>query len=188
MDRDYLIIANGNIVVDNNKVYLYSNNNVEIKIYPEDNNLELVNIDSKDKETSVSVNILKQEESIGNVNYLSSKDVKIIDYTIELNYNFSMSVTNALDNISLNVLYDGDVMKTIINGDVVNDNFNNGNACKIGLKGYGYPRKITLRIYGLDEDNDKYFDKPIEYKDGLACELKNIEVKCNYKKLIYENK
>ena len=188
LDRDYLIIANGNIVVDNNKVYLYSDNNDEIKIYPEDNNLVLNNLDSNNKETTVVVNILQQTESVGNVNYLSSKDVKIIDYTIELNYNFNMNITNTLDNIYLNVLYDGDVMKTIINGDIVNDNFNNGNECTIGLKGYGYPRKITLRIYGLDEDNDKYFDKKLEYKDGIACELKNIEVICNYKKLIYENK
>ena len=145
------------------------------------------NVKIKDNEASVEVEVVDKTEVVDNVHLLNSKDVKTIEYKIKLNYNFNISVENALDNIYLIVLYDGDVMKTLINGEVVNDNFNNGKACKIGLKGYGYPKEIVFRIYGLDEDNDKYFDENIEYKDGFACELKNIETICNYKKLIYEN-
>lgn len=188
LDRDYLIISSGTIVVDGGKIYLYSDKDDEIKIYPEDNHLLINNVKSKDNETSVDVNIVDKKEYIDNVDLLSSKDVKTIEYKIKLNYNFNISFENALDNIYLNVSYDGDVLKTLINGEIVNDNFNNGKACKIGLKGYGYPKKIVFRIYGLHEDNDKYFDERIEYKDGFACELKNIETICNYKRLIYEEK
>ncbi|SKA59995.1 Glycosyl hydrolases family 35 [Eubacterium uniforme] len=188
LDREYVIIANGTVVVDDGKIYLYSDNDDEIKIYPENSDLQLNDVKIKDNEASAEVNIIEQKEFVDNVHLLNSKDVKTIEYKIKVNYNFNISVENALDNIYLNVLYDGDVMKTLINGEVVNDNFNNGKACKIGLKGYGYPREIVFRIYGLDEDNDKYFDENIEYKDGFACELKNIETICNYKKLIYENK
>ena len=77
-------------------------------------------------------------------------------------------------------------MKLIVDGEIVNDNFNNNEPFTIGLREYGYTKELVVRIYGLDEDNDKYFDIEMDYENGFACELTYVETSTKYKRLIHE--
>lgn len=204
LDRDYLFITDGHIIMDGDEMLLYTLHDTDddIIVYPKNDNLKL-NGYVADKVKSPDYSIYRTDyskrnlvdiidisqiaEKVRNAGYFNSKDVKTIDMRVSLDYDMVTECDRVLDNIYLKISYKGDMLQIIIDGEIVNDNFNNNDPFTVGLKEYGYPKELVIRIYGLDEDNDKYFEKPIEFTDGFACELSGIETKTNYKKVILYN-
>ena len=198
LDREYAFICDGIIVEDIDKIDIISTTDSEILVYPaceslcingyeykgikESYALYVKTADCSENNSRVEVEIIGTNESTDCTGYFNSESVKTIDYNINLNYNFSMDV----DNVYLKISYAGDMLKLYIDGNLVNDSFNLNEPFVIGLKDHGYPENITLKVYGLNEGNDKYFEKATDYVDGLALDIKKLETVISYKYKIYE--
>ena len=67
--------------------------------------------------------------------------------------------------------YEGDRLEILLDGEKVADDYYTGKPYVFGLRGYGYPSRITVRVCELRQDAFVYTEYPPAFMDGRACRL-----------------
>ena len=71
-----------------------------------------------------------------------------------------------------------------MDGEKVNDHYYLGVDFEIGLRNYGFPKEITLRVYPMAEDMRVYLEKRPTFKNGRALGVENVRVKKEYRYIL----
>ena len=89
----------------------------------------------------------------------------------------------AVHQLYASVDYLGDRAEVYQNGILVDDWFTNGERWHVGLRRFGYPEQLTIRIYASDNPlpcsygTEVYYDLPVEN----GCELHSVELLPEYR-------
>lgn len=94
---------------------------------------------------------------------------------LELDYNGS-----AADEIELTVSYDADRLELYAGGELVNDEFYNGEGFCAELRALGSPARLTVKLYPALEGDKVYYENPPRFVGGRACALRGVSVKQSY--------
>ena len=90
---------------------------------------------------------------------------------------------DAIHQLYASLDYLGDRAEVCQNGVLVDDWFTNGERWHVGLRRFGYPEELTIRIYASDNPlpcsygTEVYYDLPVE----KGCELRGVELLPEYR-------
>ncbi len=88
---------------------------------------------------------------------------------------------SACEDCYLRVDYAGAEGRLFLDGECIADDFYDGHPWEIGLRRYGDPARLTIRIYPLYESDPVLLDRPPAVTDGRARELRGISVEALYR-------
>ena len=71
--------------------------------------------------------------------------------------------------------YEGDRAEILLDGEKVADDYYTGRPYVFGLSGYGYPSRVTVRVYEMRQDAFVYTERPPVFKNGRACRLVSVK-------------
>ncbi|BCJ96076.1 hypothetical protein acsn021_36450 [Anaerocolumna cellulosilytica] len=169
LDKEYLVITAGEVIACDTGYEILNRNREGLKSYPklpaepvgyryagEEKGFSLYECVDTVQACEVSYTLLKEEE-----------DKKL--YEIEI----SDEVQG--NDCFLRIHFGGDTAKLYVEDSLVGDWFYTGQIWEIGLKRYGFPRKVKIEITALYKDAPRFLETWPECKDGIACELYNAE-------------
>ena len=100
------------------------------------------------------------------------------EYELSLNYdnksghdvieslNHAESLNQTLNDIFLELDFGGDKAELYVDGKLIDDWFSNGETWRVALRRYGFPEKLTLKVYPFDDK--VYYD--LEPKKGCSLD------------------
>jgi len=170
LDKEYLLITKGDVIENGNGYDIINRNNDDIKTYPqlpkepegyryvgEENGFALYQcLDSK-AVASVKYSLLQEEEN-----------KKL--YEVELEY------SDNVNDCFLRIDFGGDTAKLYIDGEWVGDWFYTGQTWEIGLKRFGFSKKVQIEIDGLKSDDKRFLETWPEFNNGIACEIYQAQI------------
>ncbi len=104
-----------------------------------------------------------------------------IDYTIDIDY-----PRDETENVFLSIDFGGDKIELLIDGEKVNDHFYTGEAFEVGLKNYGFPKRVVARVYPLAEQEYIYLEKQPVYTNGVAAYLGTLSAEREERIIVFE--
>jgi hypothetical protein len=165
MDKEYLVITAGEVIECEHGYDILNRNRESLKSYPklpvepvgyryagEEKGFSVYECVDKVQESEVSFTLLKEEE-----------DKKL--------YEIEISGEAEGEDCFLRIHFGGDTAKLFVDDSFVGDWFYTGEPWEIGLKRYGFPRKVKIEITALYKDAPRFLETWPEFKDGVACEL-----------------
>lgn len=169
--KEYLIITDGFIAGK----ALYSSENAEIKTYPALPRTPdgFKRIDDED-EFAVYTKINSADKANVSFEKISADNEKAV-------YEIKTSVPQNADDCILYVDFAGDKAKLFIDGKQESDYFYTGEPWQIGLKRFGFDRKIIIEVYPLAENAEVFLESKPKFEKGIACNIDNITAKAVYK-------
>lgn len=165
--------ADSCMISEDGHIFLITKREKEtVTVYEEKGSPKQITIQNKKSDISVRTEKLWQDNAEGN-------DPEYKEYLVEINKDWSKPPCQ----LYLEVDYAGDRAEVYIDGKLVDDWFTTGEKWHISLKRFGYPKKMTLRIYPSNKTlpnpygNKVYYDLPV--KEG--CGLNGAEILPEYK-------
>jgi hypothetical protein len=76
----------------------------------------------------------------------------------------------------LRIDFGGDMAKLYVGQEWVDDWFYNGHTWEIGLKRFGFPKKLQVEIEALKENDQRFLEKWPELRNGVASEIYQAEI------------
>ncbi len=92
-----------------------------------------------------------------------------IDYTLEYR-----GAVKDLHAVRLEIGYEGDRLEIFLDGEKVADDYYTGKPYVFGLRGYGYPSRITARVFEMRQGAAVYTERSPEFIGGRACRLTGV--------------
>lgn len=89
-------------------------------------------------------------------------------YEIELNY------PAHINDCFLQIDFAGDQARLYIDGKCSADWFYTGVTWEIGMKRFGFPKKVTVEVDVLYETDEIFLETRPEFVNGIACEIKSV--------------
>ena len=177
------------IICENEKSYLLTKYPEEtLTIYAENGKpyKQLVRADFKEESGEI-----EKEMRRNPVKTILTKEVKDSDGQIEYReYDIEIpleEIRNTPHQLYLEPDYFGDRAEIYLNGRLADDWFTTGEPWHISMKRFGFPNRITLRIYSYDKPipnpygNQVYYDLPVE----KGCVLRGVNMLREYKLPVY---
>lgn len=165
LDKQYLIISEQPVIQTEDGVYCLARKTIEMQSWPA---LPELAGEAAGELTGYTVEL---PETQLKVNYtLRQKTYLYQEYDLEI-----IGEQNG-DDIFLRVDYEGNQAELMIDGVKVADDYFRNDVWEIGLKKWDFPRKLTLRIFALEEGAPVFLDEPLEMVDHRAMRLKGITV------------
>ena len=88
--------------------------------------------------------------------------------------------------VRLSIGYEGDRLEILLDGEKIADDYYTGRPYVLGLRGYGYPSRITVRVYEMRQDAFVYTEYPPEFENGKTCRLKDVRAAVQMRVLLKE--
>jgi hypothetical protein len=169
LDKDYIIITNGDVVESKTGYEIMNRKNDLIKTYPSLPS-EPVGYIYKGIENGFSVYKCSKEEIDCSAKYSlieEKSDSKV--YEITLDY------PEVMNDCFLRIDFGGDTAKLYVGNEWVDDWFYTGQTWEIGLKRFGFPEKVQIEIQALKENDKRFLETWPKFENGLACEIYQVE-------------
>lgn len=165
--------ADSCMIEEDGQIFLITKAEKEtVTVYGRTGKPEQIIVKNHKIETNVKTKMLQQYKT-------TERGLEYQDYQIEIDKNWSKPPCQ----LYLEVDYIGDRAEIYIDGRLVDDWYTTGEKWHISMKYFGYPEKMTLRIYPSDKTlpnpygNKVYYDLPV--KEG--CELNGVDILPEYK-------
>ena len=107
---------------------------------------------------------------------LKERKEEYSDYSIEIDYG-----TTPPDNAYLKIFFSGDSIDFSIDKEKLNDRFYNGEPFEIGLKYYGFPKTVDVRVYPMKKGDFVFVEKQPTFDNGVACRIDKTEIENEYR-------
>lgn len=170
LDRDYLVITEAACIENGTGYDVISRNEVTLKVYPEfsttPKGYEVIG-----KEVNYTI-----YKSLVKVNPCKENFVLVSETEHSKTYEIEIAYADNIEDCFLNIDFGGDTAKFYINGELAGDWFYTGQPWEIGLKRFGFPKKLMVEIEALKEEDKRFLETWPEMKDGKACELNQVKV------------
>lgn len=169
LDQEYLLITEGNVIQNEDGYEVITRNGEIIKSYPQ-LPAEPKGYRYTKTEDMFFVYEAIEETSACKVSYSLIKEAKKSKiFEVELEYE-TMS-----NDCFLRIDFGGDMAKLYIDEECVDDWFYTGDTWEIGMKRFGFPKKVTIEIQALEEKAEIFLEKWPIIKDGIACDIYTID-------------
>lgn len=101
------------------------------------------------------------------------------DYEIDVLYG------GETENVFLSMDYGGDRAELYIDGERVTDHFYTGRPFEAGLKNYGFPKRLHLKVYPMRADDFVYVEKKPAFEGGRAMYLERVTAETEVRSVVY---
>lgn len=110
---------------------------------------------------------------------LISRDAEKARYEVTVSYEGERCRMKGRDTF-LKIFYSGDRMEIYDRTDKINDHFYTGQEVPLSLGYFGFPERLEIVVYPLEEDAAVFLEKWPEMEDGCACRLDGVAVMEQY--------
>lgn len=86
------------------------------------------------------------------------------------------SSDRSVGDVFLQFDYEADLSELYLGEEKIADAYYIGEKWEVGLKRFGFPKELILRIYPIRETDEVYLEKEIPFTDGVCCRLNEINV------------
>lgn len=171
-----LVFTEGNVIENESGYEFLTRNTAEIKSYPEllnvpegyaferlENEFYVYSAVNKMPKVGVTWKEIEKQE-----------DKKVYEIMIEY--------PEKKNDCFLQIDFSGDMAKLYVENEWVDDWFYTGKTWEIGMKRYGFPKKVMVEIFGLKEDAEIFLETKPEFQNGVACGIDqvNVEIEIAY--------
>lgn len=164
-DKEYLLVTTGEVIESDDGYDIINRHGEVIKSYPKLAK-EPEGYRYTGEKNGLYVYECTKEKLVSKVKYTLLKDEPLRRvYDIELDY------PDEVNDCFLRIDFGGDMAKIYIEGKFELDWFYTGQTWDIGLKRFGFPKKLQVEILGLKEDDKRFLETWPEFKNGVACEI-----------------
>lgn len=168
--KEYLLITEGEVYPERNKLRFEYAKIPTLKIYPRPEAICGFEFVGTDGEFAV-FEAEDERKSVGVSYFEAERTADYTDYTVKIAYGEDIPYETYLG-----LDFEGDLAEIYIDGEKVNDMFYTGVPFEVSMRYHGFPREITVRVYPLEEDREIYLERAPEYKNGVACSLRVISI------------
>ena len=92
----------------------------------------------------------------------------------ELQIKYDKTYDGKSEDVFLQIDFVADRAELYLEEEKIADQFYLGNVWEVGLKRFGFPEKLIIRIYPLDQSDEVYLETEIPYEDGACCRMNGI--------------
>lgn len=110
---------------------------------------------------------------------LISRDAEKARYEVTVSYEGERCRMKGRDTF-LKIFYSGDRMEICDGAEKINDHFYTGQEVPLSLGYFGFPEKLEIVVYPLEEDAAVFLEKWPKMEDGCACRLDGVAVMEQY--------
>ena len=170
--KERIFIANGELYQTEDGLHWNVFEKPQMKVYPA---LEerVDGLEEIGKDGDFGVYTAPFEETVWSAKVVSETACEnYVDYEIAVEYGKGKK-----ENGFLYIDFDGDTLELIIDGEKVNDYYYMGVDFEVGLRYYGFPKTVCVRIYPLDENKTVYLQKKPTFRKGKAVSVNNVYAK-----------
>ena len=166
-DDEYLIICKQPVIETREGVFCLARNDIELKVFPALHN------NGGEAGGNPARYALPLPESY--IKLRVNPLMKVSDLYREYELLLDGKITG--DDVFLTVDYEGDQAEIILDGKKAADDYYRGESWEIGLKKWGFPRKIILRIFAMTQGAPVFTDEPLNFVNGRALCLNGVTAK-----------
>lgn len=80
----------------------------------------------------------------------------------------------------LQIDFAGDQAKLYVDGKFVDDWFYTGKTWEIGMKRFGFPKKVEIEVDALRETDERFLETWPEFQDGIACRIESVRAEAEW--------
>lgn len=165
-----LIFTDGSVIESETGYELLTRGCGEIKSYPELRAIpEGYTFDRMDGELYVysTKKIVPKAE----VSYQLIKEE-----TAKKAYEITLTYPEKINDCFLQLDFSGDQVRLYVDQEWEDDWFYIGKTWEIGMKRYGFPKKVVVEIDALKEDDKIFLETRPEFENGIACKMDDVNV------------
>lgn len=175
LDKEYLIICDFPVTEYKDYICIEGENDLEFSIYPQ-----------LDK---VPDGFLYAGECAGfhqykHIENLTENPAVIVNKTTEnyllKEYDLSLNIPKYCEDILLNIRYEGNIAEIWADDMLLMDDYYYGETFELGLKSFGFPKNLKLRIFTMEDSSPVYCDISPIMKNKRACRLNSIDAQGIY--------
>lgn len=178
LEKEHLVISKGEVIEHGQGYELITRHNDTIKVYPPlkqaPAQYEYIGME---EEFAVYQCKEAQLQAMTQCHIISESRMKKV-YEIQIDY---PDAIHEVSDCFLQINYGGDIGKLFIDGEWEGDWFYQGDAWEIGLKRFGFPKKVTIEIEGLEEGAPIFLEQWPSFVDGVACDIYHVAVEVERK-------
>lgn len=176
-DKEYLFISDSAVIDETDKICIFGRRMPEFKVYPA---LTKVPEGFERQPDEKGFAVYKKEVKSGKLEAVTvQKETAAESAVYEISINRDELADESKD-AYLVLDYAGDSAKLFINEELEDDHFFTGDKWEIGLRRYGFPKKVTVEITALHEGDGRFLEVWPAMKDGRACELISAKLEEEY--------
>lgn len=165
-----LVFTEGNVIENESGYELLTRNVAEIKSYPELCNVpEGYTFERMENEFYVYSTVNKMPKVGVTWQEIEKQEDKKI-------YEIMFEYPEKKNDCFLQIDFSGDMARLYVENEWVDDWFYTGKTWEIGMKRYGFPKKVTVEIFGLKEDAEIFLETKPEFQNGVACGIEQVNV------------
>lgn len=176
--REYLLIADGDMAQNGDEIiHTYEKSNGFLS-YP-----RLEKVPEGYEYIGEAGQLHRYERKEKDISDCASVDINRVSdsvYTLNMTYG-----TQKTEDIMLRLDFAASKMELICDGRAVDDGYYTGDAVKVSLTYLGYPKKLTLLLAPMSENDNIYTEIPPTYENGVACRLNSANItvirSCSFK-------
>lgn len=180
LDKDYLVINDNYVWVEDGKLVVTGGATTEMLTYPE---LTAVPAGFAKKgeqgRFTVYERVLTRESATATFEKVG-EDEKTATYEVKISYGNKLDRSCGQDAL-LWIDYVGYGMDVYCGEEKINDHFYTGQLVPISLGYFGFPEKLTVKVNELKEDMWVYLEQWPELTDGRVCKLNGVNVTEEYR-------
>ena len=167
-DQDYLFISDSTVALTDKGIWLTGESDPSFKVYPDFRN------GYNQIENNGVFTVYKNE--------IEKKIIKTGFHKVNSGYKINISYPDNVRNedIILCIDYIGDKGLLYIDGELVMDQYCNGNCLKVNLNDMSFPTELDFVITPLYENDPVYMEVPIEFREGRAAEVLKVTAEVQY--------
>lgn len=173
LDKEYLVISDNAVIEDEAGYKAFCGELHEIVSYPELGALSGIDCHRKEAIESGSLKGYRLTMS-------GEKPSVHIENLDGGRYRISITRPENASDVFLKISYSGDMAKLYVAGVQEGDSFFTGEPWVIGLKRFGLPESVEIEIFPMEENAPVFLEKKPVFKNGVALELHEVEVCCEY--------
>ncbi|MBQ9141057.1 MAG: beta-galactosidase [Lachnospiraceae bacterium] len=179
LDKDYLIISDNYVWVQEGELKITGGTQTVVKCYPQMAQMKGFKEAGKDGEFWVYERCAEEGTAVAEVKTIEEAVNKAV-YEIAIAYAGEGDRVTGRDTI-LNMNYAGFGMNIYMDGKKINDHFYTGQEVPISLGYFNFPKKLTVEIQALYKDTPVFIESWPELVNGRACTLNKVEIVEEYR-------
>lgn len=180
LDKDYLVINENYVWVEDGKLVVTGGATTEMLTYPELTAVPTGFV-KKGEQGSFTVyeRVLTRKAASATFEKVG-EDEKTATYEVKISYGDKLDRSRGQDAL-LWIDYTGYGMDVYCGEEKINDHFYTGQLVPISLGYFGFPEKLTVKVNELKEDMWVYLEQWPELTDGRVCKLNGVNVTEEYR-------
>lgn len=172
--EEYLVICDQPVIETEEGVFCLARKEIEFKTYPELPHI----LGTRDGQLTYYSQPIPQSKV--------QLEVKPLMPTSYLYREFELTLDGDItgNDVFLKVDYEGNQAELLLDGVKVADDYYRGEPWEIGLKRWNFPRKLTLRIFALEQGAPIFMDEPLKMENGRAMRLNGVTTEEEFKVML----